>query len=383
MWSWVGVPRMTPTYGGFRRIPVVYVVVRGDAGLEDGGKDDDDEDGGGYDGGGEDTVFPRLPDAFCQKYHIPDSVHPELPGLNQNIHNSPDGKIGVYTRFFDFANFWVPLSRFLVDVLEYFRINLSQLSVIAAAKISHFEILCRVYEMDLFAFIHHADPTKMRIGERQIEEGRVPLLDSTMDCVIPLASEDDQARSVVRVGHGDQNDNIENVGHDDPNEESGVADQEYRSEGNDDVGQDKMATILVDAEVQVAAADKPKGKRKKRRAIGGASGSNHPPKKLREDYGTSGNVSASTDEKSLAAIKGLYERSTLNVEVGVTAAATMPFITSSVTLMAEHEEGGDTDSISGLSFVPPPPVMTAAVTATVTVGASFALVLGAGAELAT
>ncbi|GKC40627.1 hypothetical protein Tco_1053011, partial [Tanacetum coccineum] len=35
--------------------------------------------------------------------------------------------------------------RFLVDVLEYFSINLSQLSVIAAAKISHFEILCRVY----------------------------------------------------------------------------------------------------------------------------------------------------------------------------------------------------------------------------------------------
>ncbi|GKD04033.1 hypothetical protein Tco_1179007, partial [Tanacetum coccineum] len=35
------------------------------------------------------------------------------------------------------------------------------------------------------------------------------------------------------------------------------------------------------------------------------------------------------------------------------------------------------------SFVPPPPVMTAAVTTTVTVGASFAPVLGAGAELAT
>ncbi|GKD91344.1 hypothetical protein Tco_1366851, partial [Tanacetum coccineum] len=35
---------------GFRRIPVVYVVVKSDVGLEDGG-----EDGGGLDGGGEDT----------------------------------------------------------------------------------------------------------------------------------------------------------------------------------------------------------------------------------------------------------------------------------------------------------------------------------------
>ncbi|GKC89838.1 hypothetical protein Tco_1150487 [Tanacetum coccineum] len=84
-------------------------------------------------------------DAFCEKYHIPDTVHPELPGSNQRIRNNLAGKIGVYIRFFDFANFLIPLSQFLVDVLAYFHINLSQLSVIAAAKVSHFEILCRVH----------------------------------------------------------------------------------------------------------------------------------------------------------------------------------------------------------------------------------------------
>nr|GEZ62530.1 putative transposase (putative), gypsy type [Tanacetum cinerariifolium] len=41
----------------------------------------------------------------------------------------------------------LPLSSFLVDILRHFRINISQLSVIGAAKISHFEILCRVYEI--------------------------------------------------------------------------------------------------------------------------------------------------------------------------------------------------------------------------------------------
>ncbi|GKG15676.1 hypothetical protein Tco_0357999, partial [Tanacetum coccineum] len=110
----------------------------------------------------------------------------------------------------------------------------------------------------LFAFIYHADPTKVGIGERQIEEGQVPLLDSTVGRVIPL---DDQAGSVVRVGHCDQNDNVENVGYDDPNGESSDVDQEDRSEGNDHVGQDETTTILVDAEVQDIAADKPKGKR--------------------------------------------------------------------------------------------------------------------------
>ncbi|GJW55221.1 hypothetical protein Tco_0099306 [Tanacetum coccineum] len=245
-------------------------------------------------------------DAFCQKYHIPDTVHPELPGPNQNTCNSPASKIGVYTRFFDFANFRIPLSRFLVDVLQYFRINLSQLSVIAAAKISHFEILCRVHgyvltiglfhrfyvnsknkgwlsfskhsenapfsepflrpvglsryydlddniyptflldageEMDLFAFIRHANPVKVRIGEKQIEEGQVSLLDSTEGHVIPLAGEDSQAGLVVRVDHGGQNDNIENL-----NEGSGDADQENHSEGSDRAGQDEAVTIVVDEE---------------------------------------------------------------------------------------------------------------------------------------
>ncbi|GJT16200.1 RNA-directed DNA polymerase, eukaryota, reverse transcriptase zinc-binding domain protein [Tanacetum coccineum] len=83
-------------------------------------------------------------DALCEKYHIPPIVHPELP-YRSRIHNSPPSKIGVYSRFFDFANYRIPLYQFLVDILEHFEINLSQLSVIAAAKVSHFEILCRVH----------------------------------------------------------------------------------------------------------------------------------------------------------------------------------------------------------------------------------------------
>ncbi|GKD47147.1 hypothetical protein Tco_1271792 [Tanacetum coccineum] len=439
----------------------------------------------------------RLSDAFCQKYHIPDTVHPELHGPNQNIRNSPAGKIGIYTRFFDFANFQIPLFRFLADVLEYFRINLSQLSAIAAAKISHFEILCHVHgyvstvgfffwvdasvfpssipwytkktlardpsptvaefsaeacdflathpapfrkfperflclvglsryydldanvyptfltdtgeEMDLFAFIRHADPTKVRIGKRQIKEGHVPLLDSTKGRVIPLAGEDSQAGSVVRVDHGGQNDNIKNL-----NEGSGDADQENHSEDSDRAGQDEAVTIFMDEEFRAAAANKTKSKKKKRIAAG-ASDSDHPPKKLGEDHDTSGDAGASTGGKSLAALQGLLERSILAVEGGVTAATTVPFVTSSVTPTPEREGDGNTDSVSMTNLrtqrpserfvissdsshhsstnaaeaevtsiirspILPPPLMTAAVTTTVIAGTSSALVIGAGAE---
>nr|GFB13053.1 transposase (putative), gypsy type [Tanacetum cinerariifolium] len=71
-------------------------------------------------------------------------LHPELPGPGDRIVDFPKGKVGVYTRFLEFANFRLPLSQFLFDVLGYYQIHLSQLSVIGAAKVSHFEINCRV-----------------------------------------------------------------------------------------------------------------------------------------------------------------------------------------------------------------------------------------------
>nr|GEX64688.1 transposase (putative), gypsy type [Tanacetum cinerariifolium] len=232
-------------------------------------------------------------DAFCQKYHIPDVVHHEFYAPNQSIHDSP------------------------ADVLGYFRINLSHLFVIVAAKVSHFGILCRVHgyvptvglfrrfcvnskhkEMDLFAFIHHADPTKVWIGERHIEEEQVPLLEST-----------------------------------------------------------RVVLFLWSC----------------------------------------------------------FEQSTLNVDVGVSAAATMPFVTSFVTLTPERECGDNTDSIFGpnlwtqrlakrfvissdsshhsstndadvkvtsvvRSSASTPPLMTAAVATTAIAGVTFASVLRVGTE---
>ncbi|GKC19126.1 hypothetical protein Tco_1021276 [Tanacetum coccineum] len=407
------------------------------------------------------TLTQAALDAFCQNYHIPNIVHPELPAPNQSIHDSH------------------------ADVLGYFRINMSQLSVIAAANVSHFEILCRVHgyvptvglfcrfyvnfknkgwmsfskrsdtalvcytkpldllkhwndsffwvdasvfplsvlwhtnkmvtrdpspiadefnaevseflvthqalfrkflesflclvgisryydlddnvyptfltnareEMDLFAFIHHVDPTKVRIGKRQIEEGQVSLLESTRGRVIPLAGENEQ---------GDQHDNVEDVEARNLDEEGGDAEAGDETEESD--------------------------------------------RKLKEDHSTSGDAGASTAGKSLVTLQGLLERSTLAAKVGVTAAEIVPFMTCSVTPSPERKGGGHNDSISGpnlrtrdpaerfvisLNFshhsstnvadaevtstvrspVPPPPVMTAAIDTTTIVGVTFTPVL--------
>nr|GEZ55827.1 ribonuclease H-like domain-containing protein [Tanacetum cinerariifolium] len=129
--------------------------------------------------------------------------------------------------------------------------------------------------MDLFAFIRHADPTKVKIGEREAQDGEVPLLELTKDRVVSLAGVYDRGNA-----------NVQGVGNDDVNEGALVADQ-------------------------------PKKIKKKRKVTDGAGGS------------------------------GVLERSTLAAEVGVTAAATMPFVTSFVIPTPEHEGGGGGDSATG------------------------------------
>ncbi|GJR01661.1 hypothetical protein Tco_0524645 [Tanacetum coccineum] len=88
-------------------------------------------------------------DAICAKYFVPEKVHPQLPSSDATMHERPTGKVGMYTRFFDYANYRIPFSNFFVSVLTHFRIPFSQLSVFGSAKVSHFEILCRVCNINL------------------------------------------------------------------------------------------------------------------------------------------------------------------------------------------------------------------------------------------
>nr|GEX74045.1 hypothetical protein [Tanacetum cinerariifolium] len=133
--------------------------------------------------------------------------------------------------------------------------------------------------MDLFAFINHADPTKVRIGEKQIEKGQVMLLESTRGRVVSLAGVNEQ---------GDAN--IQDVGHDVVIEEGAVDGQENPIDAD---------IVRREDEVPATIDDKPKGTRKKRKTASGANGSVLPPKRLREDHDTSGDAGASTVGKSL------------------------------------------------------------------------------------
>ncbi|GKA60169.1 hypothetical protein Tco_0759576 [Tanacetum coccineum] len=96
---------------------------------------------------------------FTSEYYIPFALHPVVPAASASIADFPEGKVGVYTRFFEFANQRVPLSLFMCNVLNHYRLHISQLHCIGVAKITNFEVNCRLLAINptvhLFCAFYH------------------------------------------------------------------------------------------------------------------------------------------------------------------------------------------------------------------------------------
>nr|GEY31235.1 hypothetical protein [Tanacetum cinerariifolium] len=191
--------------------------------------------------------------------------------------------------------------------------------------------ICFFRDVSLYLLV--ADPTKVRVEEREHAEEETRLLDSIVGYVVsllpiaPARAESELEASVERLF-----------------DEGGSADQkDFAASG----GQDDDTGLVTGVKIVIAedvVTEKPKRPRKKKQDVTNASGSSHPPKKLRGDYGTSCEVA--TSGKSPSALRELLVSSMLNVEAGVAAVATMPMVTSSVFATSEHESGAPADSIT-------------------------------------
>ncbi|GKA40203.1 hypothetical protein Tco_0732796 [Tanacetum coccineum] len=164
-------------------------------------------------------------------------------------------------------------------------------------------------EMDIFAFIHTPDPTKVRVVEQERNEYEPRMLDTTVGRSVPLLpvapgrAESELEASVERLFD--------------------VGSSGNQTEQGDSVlwRQGKRKSVVMDA--------------------GGAS---HPPKKPREDHETPSG--ASVGGKSWSAIKRLLAGAVLNAEVRVAAIPTLPFVTDSVCSTPEREDGDHTDTVA-------------------------------------
>ncbi|GKB17581.1 hypothetical protein Tco_0851504 [Tanacetum coccineum] len=157
--------------------------------------------------------------------------------------------------------------------------------------IRHSGMVMRV-EMDLFAFIRHSDPTKVRVGERNLVDGELKLLKMTEGRTVAL---------------------------------------------------DPPATAVSGGNASEVVVEKPQKKRK-RKVIGDASGSALPPKRLRDDHQS---LPPRTGGKSLTALRGMVPDGSI-----IPSDAMRPAVTASVTPTPDVET---VDSVSGLNLRTRPP----------------------------
>ncbi|GJV72439.1 hypothetical protein Tco_1492434 [Tanacetum coccineum] len=196
-------------------------------------------------------------------------------------------------------------------------------------------------EMDLLSFIRTADPTKVRIGERQRGEDEPKLLDTTVGRTVPLLpvaparAESELDASVDRLfdegGSGTQ------------------AEQGDSAGGGDeqDIVIQPVITVVTTAAEDVIPLQ-PRRPKKRKTTVSDAGGSSHPPKKLREDHETLSG--ASVGGKSKSVVQQLLAGAVQNVVVRGEPIPTLPFVTSSVSATPEREEEDHTDSLAGANL---------------------------------
>ncbi|GJW55688.1 hypothetical protein Tco_0099773 [Tanacetum coccineum] len=174
--------------------------------------------------------------------------------------------------------------------------------------------LCLVgLKMDLFSFIRTADPTNVRIGERQRAEDEPKLLDTT----------------IGRGGNGNQ------------------AEQGDSASGGDAVGI-QLVNVAAETIDEDVAPVQPRRQRKRKTVVVDDGEPSHPAKRLRDDHGTPGGPTVGG--KSRSAVQRLLVGAVQNVEIRDETIPTLPFVTSSVSATWELEDGDHTESLVGTNL---------------------------------
>nr|GEZ38100.1 transposase (putative), gypsy type [Tanacetum cinerariifolium] len=240
------------------------------------------------------VLIQRALTIFCETYHIPDEVHPPLPSPNQTIHEMPSGKIGVYTskgvpkdpfpKSFEFnAEHFATLIALPAPFHKYPKPFLCLVGISRYYTLdddAYPEFLGDNDEgMDLLAYIRTADPTKVRVAERQCAKNEPRLLESTVGRVVSLISVAPSHASRKLEASVDK-----------------LFDERASGDGQGaDIQPDAMTTDTI---VKDVAPLQPRRQRKRKTVVADAGSPFHPHKNLKEDYGALGGASiAATPER--------------------------------------------------------------------------------------
>ncbi|MFS7953700.1 hypothetical protein Hanom_Chr07g00621711 [Helianthus anomalus] len=88
-------------------------------------------------------------DSMVQNFRFPDSSDARYPGEVQTAADAPAGYITLFWDYFAKGNFRLPVTRFFLEILAYYKFHISQMHPIGMVRVRHFEFLCRSMYIEL------------------------------------------------------------------------------------------------------------------------------------------------------------------------------------------------------------------------------------------
>ncbi|KAJ0702773.1 hypothetical protein HanPI659440_Chr14g0543461 [Helianthus annuus] len=97
---------------------------------------------------------------------MPEEHGATYPNDGDTAADAPAGMITLFADFLGLGNFRLPLTVFMADLLEYYRIHLSQLSLLGMVRVRHFEYCFQSQEIEptvekVPAILPAASPTRV------------------------------------------------------------------------------------------------------------------------------------------------------------------------------------------------------------------------------
>ncbi|KAJ0718896.1 hypothetical protein HanLR1_Chr08g0275771 [Helianthus annuus] len=82
-------------------------------------------------------------DGMVQNFKFPDSWDARYPDEGQTAADAPAGYITLFWDFFSTGNFRLPVTKFFLEILSYYKFHISQMHPIGMVRVRHFEFACR------------------------------------------------------------------------------------------------------------------------------------------------------------------------------------------------------------------------------------------------
>ena len=81
--------------------------------------------------------------ALVESFRIPKDLHPRVTPKGMTMNQLPGDAVGLYAEYFFEGSLTIPFSSFLLDVIKYFKVHISQLVPLGMHRVTLFEVYAR------------------------------------------------------------------------------------------------------------------------------------------------------------------------------------------------------------------------------------------------